>query len=156
MSVDYFTLRTELINDPWHIGYSGYLAVNDFINTANLLNADGSGHVLAPSGYMVWRNDISPREVINVWQPADFFAVTQINATKLELLFQGAPIDATQNGIRANFSNIFSGTATMLSGFLSGIASTLGSRAEVLFGYGTSISDSQVSFALTQTSGISG
>lgn len=143
----YSGLHQEFRQDLSGVGYSGALAVQDTDTLARLIDAIGSGQ-----GYMIWRNDIAPREVVNIVQPADFTALTQIQLSKIQLLFQGAPIDATLSGLRQNFQNIFSGTATLLSGFLSGMASRLGSRAEVLFGTGASVTSQDVALAL-KTSG---
>ena len=141
-------LRAELVADPEGLGYSGYLALGDYVDVANLLNNVGSG-----SAYTVWRNNITPREIINSIQPSDFAKLTQQQHNQLTELYQSAPIDATLSGLRQNFQNVFSGSATLLSGFLVGVATEQGSRFQVLFGPGASVSDSQVSQAWNRASG---
>lgn len=148
--IDYFTLRTELINDPLHLGYSGYLATNDYISTANLLDKIGSG-----SAFTVWRNDIAPKEVVNNILPADFIKITAQQYYQLSTLFVAAPIDATLSGIRTNFGIVFSGASGTVAN-LTALAERQGSRAEVLFGDGTTLTDADVREALSMTSGISG
>jgi len=143
MPVDISGLRTELLSDPLSLGYSGQIAAGSDNGVVAIINQ------VRTSGFTVFRNDITPREVVNRIVAADFTTATQIQLTKLELLFQGTPIDATLSGVRTNFQNIFSGTATLLSGFLgSGLSQRNGSRAEILFGTGTNVTSTNVATAL--------
>jgi hypothetical protein len=145
-----YMLRLELITDPLSIGYSGPLSRNDFVTVANLVDQVGSG-----ANYTVWRNDVSPREVANNIQPADFIKMTTTQSQMLQVLFAGAPIDATQSGIRSNFGSVFSGAASTVSA-LTVMAQRQASRGEVLFGDGATINDSQIRSAIGLISGISG
>lgn len=121
--------------------FSGQIAIGDQQGIANFYNNKNG-----VSGAIIFRNDIQPREIINVIDPANFVAAQQIQLSKLQILFQGAPIDAQLPTLRANFASIFSGTASM-SG-INSIAQRQGSRGEVLFGAGVTISVSDVQQAL--------
>jgi hypothetical protein len=147
--INYGILRGELLNDPLGLGYSGNISTgNDGANVSVLNALTGSG-VAA-----IFRNDIQPREVVNAVQPADFTALTQIQLSKLNLLFVNVPIDATKSGTRQNFQNVFSGSTTLLSGFLgSGVSQRPGARSEVLFGCNVLCQGADVSQALRHTSG---
>lgn len=123
--------------------FSGMIAVGDHVGIRDFYN-DRQG----VSGGVVFRNDIAPREIINAVEPVDFRALQQIQLSKLQILFQAAPIDVQLSGLRQNFQSVFSGSATLLSGNLTSIAMRQGSRGEVLFGTGTNISTQQVQEAL--------
>lgn len=144
------TLKSELISDPAGLGYLAGVSgrIRDDDNCAVLINTARSGVAADGLNYSIFRNDITPREVINAIIPVDFTNMTQIQLSKMNLLFQSAPLDATSSGVRQNFQNVFSGTSTLLSGNLAGIASRNSSRAAVLFGYGTTVSDTDVGSAL--------
>ena len=123
--------------------FSGRISVGDHTGLAGVLN--DRNHA---SGGTVWRNDVQVRELVNIMQPLDFQSLSQINISKLNVLFQGAPIDAQLSGLRQNFQNVFSGTATLQSGHITGVAQRLGSIAEREFGTGMSVSQDQVQQAL--------
>ncbi len=142
MTINYTSLKNEFQNDPLSLGYSGQIAIGNDTGLAVLINSlTGSGTA------SIFRNDVLPKEVVNVIQPGDFAGASQIAISKLNLLFIATPIDVTLSGVRANFQNIFSGTATLNSGFLGSIATRTGSRAEVLFGPGTNVTSQDVSKA---------
>ena len=134
--------------------YSGKIAAGDHTGLAadlNLIPAISGSQNVVPtqlSGGLVWRNDVQPREIINTTLPADFRTMQQIQLSKLNVLFQAAPIDTQLSGLRQNFSEIFSGSATMLSGHLSAMAQRPASRAELIFGAGVVVSQGQVQQAL--------
>jgi len=101
------------------------------------------------SGSNVFRDDITPKEVIQRILPADFAGMSQIQLSRLNVLFQSAPIDTTIPNIRQSFMAVFSG------GSYSGTINSLnqmsrreGTRAEVLFGANTVVGQGDISFAL--------
>lgn len=145
--INYGTLRSELLTDPGALGYSGLVDIGNDQGCADILNLARS-----TSGYSVFRNDISPSEIINSISSGDFLNMTQINVSRLNLFFVQPPIDATLTTVRANIRNIFSGMTTTLTS-LSGVASRDGSRAEVLFGTGCVVTNGDVATALRHTSG---
>ena len=154
MAINPITFKTELTTDPAKLGYSGLVFRGDHTGLASIVNFRRDGSTPCPvnnivgSGITIFRNDISPREIINAIQPNDFNAAQQIQISKLNLLFLALPIDATLSGVRANFQNIFSGSATMLSGHLTAIAIRNGSRGEQLFGTGISVTQGDIASAL--------
>jgi hypothetical protein len=143
-------LRRELLSG---FIYSGKIATGDHAGLAADLNKipliSGSQNIVSTqlSG-MTWRHDVEPREVINVILPTDFRVLQQIQLSKMNVLFQAAPIDTQLSGIRQNFSEIFSGSASMLSGGLAAMSQRPASRSELLFGAGVSVSTTQVQQAL--------
>jgi hypothetical protein len=148
MSVGYSGLKNEILTDPLSFGYAQYVSGvqqgND-LAIANLVNSKQSGS-------LIFRNDIAPKEVIEKILPNDFAGMAQIQLSRLNVLFQSAPIDATISGIRQSFVAVFSG------GSYSGTVNALnlmarkeGTRSEVLFGAGTVVTQSDVSFALRGT-----
>lgn len=145
-----FGLRNELVTDPRNLGYSGFLASGDYIAVANALASIRSG-----AAYDIWRKDISPKEIVNSIQPVDFAKLSTLQAQQLQVLFVASPVDATLSGVRSNFTIVFSGASGTIDN-LTALASRQGSRAEVLFGPGVSITDDQVRFAWSLSSGLSG
>lgn len=133
-------------------GLSGLLAIGSDQGVADLYNGVRSGNASDGLSYTIFRNDVQPREVVNAITNTDFAALTQIQLSKLQLIFAGEPIDVTLSGMRQNFQNIFSGTATLLSGFLAAALQRQGSRAEVLFGPGVQVTNQEVA-TVRQTSG---
>lgn len=133
--------------------YSGKISIGDHQGLADDLNRipviSGSQNVVSTqlSG-MTWRHDVQPREIINTTLPQDFRALQQIQLSKLNVLFQAAPLDTQLSGLRQNFSEIFSGSASMLSGHLANMAQRPASRAELIFGAGVTVSQQQVQQAL--------
>lgn len=143
MSISYTALQTEITTDPAAIGYAGKTDAQ----VAALLNTVRSGTAPDGKSYTIFRNDIAPKEVVNCIEAADFTAATQLVISKLELLFVAAPIDATLANVRTNFSNLFSGASATTRTALAAVAQRNGSRAEVLFGTGVSITEADIGIA---------
>ena len=145
MSVPTSGLRRVLLSGGI---FSGMIDAGDHNGLATLLNLKGHLSGGTMSGGQVWRNDVQPRELVNIMQPPDFVALTQINISKLNVLFQAAPIDTQLSGLRGNFQSVFSGTATLLSGHIMRQVVRPGSIIEANFGTGESVSVTQVQQAL--------
>ena len=162
MSIDPTALRNEILNDPVAIGLKALVSVAEGgtgtttkdATIAAVLNFIRDGVTADPdngvvgTAITVFRNDITPKEIVQCIAAADFTAATQLNISKLQLLFQSAPIDATLANVRANFQNLFSGASAATQNALSAVAQRKGSRAEQLWGTGTTVQSSDVSFAL--------
>lgn len=141
-------LATELTTDPANLGYAALIAAGNDRDLAAALNLVRSGTSADNKSYTVWRNDVSPKEVVNCIAPADFTNATQIQITKLNLLFTGNSVDATLSNVRANMANIFSGASAATTNALAAVSRRNGSRAESLWGTGTSVSADDVAKAL--------
>jgi hypothetical protein len=141
MAIDYAALKSEIQADPTILGYAPFVTAGSDIGVAGLLNA-------TRAGISVFRNDLGVREVINAIDATNFASLTQIQVSKLMLLFTSTPtIDATNANTRTIFLGIFSGmTATVNA--LTALASRTGSRAEQLFGAGTVVGHLDVARAL--------
>lgn len=150
MAVPSDGLRQIILSGPQ---FSGMVAVGDHTGIAAALNyrsgtLAGTSGGASLSGGQVWRNDIQTREMVNVIQPADFINLSQIQISKLNVLFQGAPFDAQLSGLRQNFQNVLSGTASVVSGHVTRLALRPGSIIEAQFGTGESVTANQVQQAL--------
>lgn len=148
MAVDTSGLRTELLTDPANLGYAPLISGGADQSLADTLNLRRSGTAVDGKSYSIFRNDIQPKEIVNAIGSGDFAGATQIQITKLNLLFVATPIDATLANVRANFIGIFAGATSGTISNLTNLASRNGSRAEVLFGTGTSVNSSDISLAL--------
>ena len=131
-------LKSELVNDPASVGYATPRTQGDTQRLADLINAVGAG--------TTFRNDIAPKEVINAIAAADFAGLTAVKCAQLQLLLLAAPIDATLTNVRQRFADIFVAGTTLTA--LQAMAQRNCSRAETLWGTGTTITPEQVARAL--------
>jgi hypothetical protein len=150
-ATDYSGLKAEIQSDPGALGYAAYVTAGNDQGVADLLNQLRSG--TSPDGktYSVFRTDVDPREIVNCIATPDFNAATAIQFSKLQVLFQGAPIDCTLPNVRANLQAVFSGASAATTSALAAVVKRNASRAEVLYGVGTVITTSDISFALRGT-----
>src|SRR5437588_11027519 len=145
MSINYTTLANEINGDPLSLGYVTPKVNGNDQAVANLLNA-----LTGPGAASIFRNDIQAKEIINAIVAADFAALTALQLQKLQVMTAQGVLDATVANIRTIFLAIFSGMTNTVNA-LTTLASRTGSRAEVLFGTGTVITPTDVSFALRGT-----
>lgn len=128
-------LAGELTSDPQTVGYSG--AVTDAAKSALVNQRTGNGSA------SVFRNDIKTAEIVNAIVAADFAVLTAVQVQKLALMLQAGILDATQANVRTIFLGIFAGMANTITA-LTALASRTGSRAEVLWGCGTVVTEQQI------------
>lgn len=147
---DYAALKSELVNDPASLGFSALISTGNHDSIASSLNQVRSGTAADGKPYSIFRNDISPKEIVNSIASADFSTATALQIQKLNLLFVAGVIDATLTNVRANMQNIFSSASAGTIAALAAIASRNGSRVEVLFGIGSSIVSNDIAIALRQ------
>lgn len=143
MPIDYSQLKTELQTDPKVIGYAVLITQGNDQAVADLINARSG-----PGSASVFRNDVAPREIINAVASADFTAATQIIISKIQLMFQAAPLDCTLANVRGNLQGIFAASTVGTQNAVTAVCSRTGSRAEVLFGAGIVVSAGDVGKAL--------
>lgn len=154
MAINYATLKTEISTDPAALGCVALFNAGNDNGLAEVLNFVRDGVAACPvngivgAAITVFRNDIVPKEVVNAITSTDFSAATQIQISKLNLLFIATPIDATLANVRANFSGIFpAATFPTTNANLVALASRNGSRAEQLFGTGTRLTAGDIATA---------
>ncbi len=136
-------LLTELQTDPAALGYAAKVNVGADGDLAGLINAIG-----ATAAFNKFRNDITIHDVNDSIVPADFAALTSLQIDKIRLVFTGTDrIDANSANTRAIFLGIFSAMPNTVTA-LTAMATRKGSRAEVLWGTGTVVTVSDISFAL--------
>lgn len=146
MSINYLALQSEITTDPAALGYAG--KTDDQI--AVLLNTIGSGTAADGKSYTIFRNDIAAKEVVQAIESADFISgtiLTQLLTSKLQILLSAVPIDATLANVRANFMGIFNGASVTTKNAMSALAQRNGSRAEVLFGTGVTLTATDIGIA---------
>lgn len=127
-------LAAEIANDPAGLGYAG--------------KTDGQIRVLlnTVTATDVFRNDIAAKEIVNAIVAADFASLNVTQLSKLQLMLIGGTLDATNSNTRTIFLGIFSGmTATITA--LTAVAQRKGTRAEVLWGSGTVVTNDQIAGA---------
>jgi hypothetical protein len=139
-TINFTTLNTELLTDPAGLGYAAEIAAGSDGNLATLLNAP-------KADVSVFRGVIDGREVVSATTPAEFLSLTSAQQT-LYLAITGASggVDTSNALVRSAFAAMFAAGATRTA--LLAIASREGSRAEELFGTGTTISHLDVARAL--------
>ena len=134
-------LHDEIEADPLGIGYktNGDWKGDQVI--ADLINDPANGDV-------VQRRHINPQEVIEQIALADWETISASERLYVQLLPSLTIISAVQDGteVRNNLLIIF-GAGTTTRDNLIGVVQKDGSRAEVLWGEGTTISVSQVAYA---------
>lgn len=140
MAINYATLKTEIQNDPAGIGYAAFVTAENDAGLAGALNL-----VRAGASYSIFKSSIPIKDVIANIVAADFATLTTLQIEKLQLLFAGntSGLDATDLNTRSIILGIFSGMTTTVSN-LTTLAKRQGSRAEVLFGMGTVITDHDI------------
>lgn len=154
MSFSLTALKTELTTDPQNYGYSGLVAIRNDDGLAQVINFPRDGVTACPvngvvgPAITVFRNDITPREIINSVASGDFVNAQQIQISKLNILFQAAPLDATLPNLRANVQGVFASGSAATKTALVNVAQRSGSRAEDLWGTGFVVQTTDVSNAL--------
>lgn len=169
MTINYGALKTELNTDPAGLGYAPFLAKGDDVDLANLLNFVRDGTTACPvnnvigAAITVRRADIDVASVYAAIAVSDYTSLpTNPNSTQLSTerrllawltgLAAMATIrllndDGTDTPVIANFKAMFAaGTATLTR--LNTLSTRNGSRAEQLFGEGTTLSPLDVGTAV--------
>jgi hypothetical protein len=138
MAIDYVALRTELETDSNSYGYREWIDNGTDWALADLLNK-------VRAGISVPRRDVTPMEVIEAIKVTDFISnATALYASWFESLTQFASIrilkdNGTDTRVMTNLMTLLvNGSQSEVR--LRALASRAGSRAEQLFGVGTSVS----------------
>ena len=134
-------LHDEIENDPESIGYKdGSVWKGDDV-IADLINDPANGDV-------VQRSLVEPQELIEQITLTDWETISAAQRLYIQLLPSLSVISTVQNGteVRNNLLAIF-GAGTTTRDNLVAVVERQGSRAEVLWGEGVTISISQVAHA---------
>jgi len=133
-------LKAELQADPAGLGYATPYGLGDDAGVARILNTVQPG-----VAYSIFKNAIPLRDMVANVASAEFTTLTATQLAQLQFLFLGASsVDASDLNTRNIITAIFAGKTATLTNFAT-LAKRQGSRAEVLFGIGVSVSDSDVS-----------
>lgn len=137
MAIDYPALAAEIANDPKTLGYAGK---SDYA-IAVILNTVGA------SAETVIRAYTNTAEIVAAIDPTEFTALAAASKLFLTDVILAAPVVKTGDAnLRTAVGQIFGAGATRTR--LIAAASKSASRAEVLFGEGISVNDTDVAKAL--------
>lgn len=148
MAVDLAALKTELLTDPNGYGYAPLIAQDNDSAVADLLN-------MIRSGISVRRQSIAPQDVLQCVDcrdvkanPAQFDCAWFESATRqtsIELL----NTDGSDTQVLGNFKRLFQNPGTYgTRDRIIALCNRPGSRAEQLFGSGTTVTYQEVNAAL--------
>jgi hypothetical protein len=101
----------------------------------------------ASPAYVVWRNDITAREVVGSITASEFVALTAIKQNGLIIILLAGTVDGSNANIRAAFTSIFT-TGTSLT-TLTALCKRNATRAEKLFATGSGTTGSPSTMAVT-------
>lgn len=138
MAINYVTLKNEINTDPKALGYAGK---SDY-DTSVLLNTVGASNETIFTKYLAFEDFVAA--IVR----ADYDALTGLPLAYLNnvLLGPGVRIESGNATLRSQIAALFpAGTTTRTN--LTNAASRSASRAEVLFGEGTYITDADVAKA---------
>lgn len=137
MPINYTALATEINTDPKTLGYAGK---SDY-DRAVILNTVGA------SAETVIRAFTNTAEIVAAIDPTEFAALTAANKLFLTDVVLAAPtVKSGDSNLRTAIAAIFVAGTTRTR--LIAAASKSASRAEVLFGEGITVSDTDVAKAL--------
>jgi hypothetical protein len=139
-------LAAEITNDPLALGYAALKAAGNDAAIAALLNAPtGAG-----SGSVYLTAVTVQSLILQLQSTADWDLLTASGASfnSLQLLTLMQPLDCSQADIRTVLTHVFSGLSTASKTALAAAVARTGSRAEVLFGAGVVVSNTDVAVAL--------
>ena len=151
MTINYVQLKAELLTDPNAYGYAPLIAVGSDQGLADMLNLPRAAIVMP-------RPDVNPLEVLEAINVVDFVAAnaqTILMGSWLESLTQFQQIrilkeNGSDTRVLTNLMRfLVNGSQSEVR--LRALASRSGSRAEQLFGVGTSISNTDIAQALRAT-----
>ena len=142
--IDYVALATELIKDPLKVGYAPLIASGSDTDLAALLNA-----LTGPGAGTVPGDPISAADFVSKIAAVELISLTSLQLTQVQIVTAAQQIKVAAPEVQKWIANTWpSNTAPSTNAALSALVSRIGSRAEVLFGNGTVISDSDISKAL--------
>jgi hypothetical protein len=140
MPINYTQLKTELQNDPNAYGYAQYTTSGNDEALAALLNQVRGGISVFVS--------VSLTQIVScITALAEFNALTAIQLQRLQFIAVNGYIDTSSVAMRTIVSDIFSTASQATKNNLAAASQRNGSRAEQLFGTGTTIAHTDVAKA---------
>jgi hypothetical protein len=144
VAIDYAALKTELQTDPDSVGYAAPLAAGQMNALADLLNAIPSSGASAP--YTVNDPLVDSGDARGVIPDSELTGATAAEQQVLEFYFGGEQVSNTSE-VRTFVQGVSSFSAGTKSA-LNALTQREGSRAEELYGAGTTISKGDIHKAL--------
>ena len=142
MAIDYAALATEINTDPLALGYAAPKAAGNDAAVATLLNTIG-----ATAAYQVNREPISTAVFLSHVDSAGFLALLPTQLAQLQCLMVVQTIDINDASTQAILVGIFGNPSATRTNIIA-ILKRQGSRAEVLFGRGVTVSSDDVARAM--------
>ena len=133
-------LNTELTTDPTALGYAALIVKGNDDGCAALLNQ-------IRATITVFRSEVRAAEIIAATVLADHAVLTTGQQLYYNALIALGVLDVTSATLRANLAALFPIASTTRTNLVA-LAQRSGSRAEQLFGTGTSVSHTDVAVAL--------
>lgn len=138
--MNYAALKTELQADPTGLGLAAMLTAGNHAGVAAALN-------LPRVGITIKRDIIPSHELFEAIVAADYTALSAAERTRLQIILSMGTVNVRGDNTRAQLAAMFgAGTATRTA--MLALIDRQGSRAEQLFGSGTSVSAADVAMAL--------
>lgn len=134
-------LKAELTNDPQVLGLTAAMAVGDHGTAAKLLN-----QIRAGGAYQVDRENVLTYMLFASIDATEFSTLTVLQLTQLQVILSAGQVDLGKANIRAMLSAIFPPAGPTRTA-LAVLAKRQGSRAEVIWGTGSSPSASDITQA---------
>jgi len=139
--INYIDLLNEVQTDPQGLNYAPFIPTGSDQSIADILNLRNRA--------AIYRSNITPKEILGCIIWSEYIALTQAQRDLLALMFAtNTIIDASLSSVREAFSEVFSAPGSVSLTNLATMAQRPGSRAEELFGVGTTISPTDVAIAL--------
>jgi len=149
MAINYVALKSELNTDPNAYGYAPLITIGNDQGLADMLN-------LARAAIMMPRPDVSPLEILEAIKVTDFInSPNVLYASWFESITQYPSVrilkeNGSDTRAMTNFMTILvNGSQSEVR--LRALASRSGSRAEQLFGVGTTVAHMDIAQALRAT-----
>jgi hypothetical protein len=135
-TADYQALKTEITTDPKTLGYAGK---SDY-DVSVLMNTPGA------SGETLFKSYTPTEDLVACIVRAEFDALAAAGKTYLQMVFQAHKVKTGDATLRTQLGTLFAvGTATRTN--LTNAASRPASRAEILFGENSYVSDQDIAIA---------
>ena len=151
MTINYVQLKAELLTDPNAYGYAPLIAIGNDQGLADMLNLPRAAIVMP-------RPDVSPLEILEAIKVTDFVPTAQqsiLYGSWLESVTQYPSVrilkeNGTDTRVMTNLMTILvNGSQSEVR--LRALASRPGSRAEQIFGIGTTVAHMDIAQALRAT-----
>jgi hypothetical protein len=144
-----FKLRNEILFDPASIGYAALYTLNvgDHI-TVSCHNLVGTAVLLNTIGFPVSNTAVSPQEVLSAIAPGEFHGLSSSALEKLNTILIVPLLDMSDPNTNGKIQNLFPEFGESRRQ-IQALATTVGSRAQSLWGLSALITGGIVTIALS-------